>query len=149
MGINLRSKRIFNLFNISLLFFLTISEINHLNKKSFANAKPKATQQDLYLYKQMGASYLCKAINDKIDFDFKKALAISTYTFAEVIFSKHGNLIEGAGKEKLPNERVLMIGEIEILNSSIKICPKLIPNEVKKSFEETINKLKDIENKKK
>ena len=149
MGINLRSKEILNLFNISLLFFLTISEINHLNKKSFANAKPKATPQDLYLYKQMGASYLCKAINDKIDFDFKKALAISTYTFAEVIFSKHGNLIEGAGKEKLPNERVLMIGEIEILNSSIKICPKLIPNDVKKSFEETINKLKDIENKKK
>ena len=149
MDINLRLKRIFNLFNIPLLFFLTICEINILNKESFANTKPKATQQDLFLYKQMGASYLCKAINETIDLDFKKAIAISTYTFAEVIFSKHGNLIEGAGKEKLTNEKVLMIGEIEILNSSIKICPELIPNDVKKSFEKTINKLKKLENKKK
>ena len=149
MGINLRLKRIFNLFNIPLLFFLTICEINILNKESFANTKPKATQQDLFLYKQMGASYLCKAINERIDLDFKKAIAISTYTFAEVIFSKHGNLIEGAGKEKLTNEKVLMIGEIEILNSSIKICPELIPNDVKKSFEKTIKKLKKLENKKK
>ena len=148
MGINLRLKRIFNLFNIPLLFFLTICEINILNKESFANTKPKATQQDLFLYKQMGASYLCKAINEKIDFDFKKALAISTFTFAEVIFSKHDNIIEGASKEKLTTEKVLYIGEVEILNSAIKICPKQIPNDVKKSFKEAINKFKKQGNKK-
>ena len=149
MGINLGLKRIFNLFNIPLLFFLTICEINILNKESFANTKPKATQQDLFLYKQMGASYLCKSINDKIDFDFNKAFAVSTYTFAEVIFSKHGNLIQEAGKEKLTTDRVLYIGEIEILNSAIKICPKQIPNDVKKRFEETLKKLKKEKNKKK
>ena len=88
-------------------------------------------------------------INDKIDFDFNKAFAVATYTFAEVIFSKHGNLIKEAGKEKLTPERVLFIGEIEILNSAIKICPKQIPNDVKKRFEETLNKLKKRSNKKK
>ena len=97
----------------------------------------------------MGASYLCKSINDKIDFDFKKAFAVSTYTFAEVIFSKHGNLIQEAGNEKLTTQRVLYIGEIEILNSAIKICPKQIPNEVKKRFEETIKNLKKQNNKNK
>ena len=142
MGINFRTKRFFNLLNMPLLLYLIFIEINNLNIKSYANTKPQATQQDLFLYKQMGASYLCKAINDKIDLDFNKALAISTYTFAEVIFSKHGNLIQGAGNEKLTTDRVLYIGEIEILNSAIKICPKQIPNEVKKSFEETLNKLK-------
>ena len=96
----------------------------------------------------MGASYLCKAISEKIDFDFNKALAISTYTFAEVIFSKHGNLIQQAGKEKLTTQRVLYIGEIEILNSAIKICPKQIPNDVKKRFEKTLDKLKKQKNKK-
>ena len=146
MGISFRSKRVLNLLNIPLLFYLII-EVNLLNKKSYANIKPEATQQDLFLYKQMGASYLCKAINDKIDFDFNKALAISTYTFAEVIFSKHDNLIQGAGNEKLTTERVLYIGEMEILNSAIKICPKQIPNDVKNSFEETLNKLKTQENK--
>ena len=149
MVINFKSKTIFNLLKIPLLFYLTISEIYTLNKRSYSNTKPQATQQDIFLYKQMGASYLCKAISEKIDFDFNKALAISTYTFAEVIFSKHGNLIQGAGKEKLKTERVLFIGEIEILNSAIKICPKQIPNDIKKRFEETLNNLKkqNIKNK--
>ena len=148
MGINFRKRKFFNVINITLLFYLTICEINIFNKRVFANTKPAATEQDIFLYKQMGASYLCKAINDKIDFDFKKSLAISTYTFAEVIFSKHGNLIEATGKEKLTTERVLFIGEIQILDSAIKICPKQIPNDVKKSFKETLNKLKKLENKK-
>ena len=97
----------------------------------------------------MGASYLCKSINDKIDFDFKKAFAVSTSTFAEVIFSKHGNLIKEVGKEKLPMERVLYIGEIEILNSAIKICPKQIPSNIKKEFEKTLKRIKKQKNKKK
>ena len=148
MSTNFQSKKFFNLLNIPLIFYLIICEINILNKRLYANTKPPASQQDLFLYKQMGASYLCKAINEKIDLDFQKALAISTYTYAEVIFSKHGNLIQETPKEKLDSKRVLYIGEIEILNSAIKICPKQIPNDVKKSFEKTLKKLKNLENKK-
>ena len=149
MGINFYSKKSFNLLNISLLFYLTICEINILNKRLYANTKPEASQKDLFLYKQMGASYLCKAINKKIDLDFQKALAVSTYTYAEVIFSKHGNLVQGAGKEKLTTKRVLYVGELEILDSAIKLCPKLIPNNVKKNFEKTVKKINKLQNKKK
>ena len=159
MNINFRTKNLFNLLNIPLLFCLTILEIDIFNKRLLANTKPQASQQDIFLYKQMGASYLCKALNDKIDFDFNKALTVSTYTFAEVIFSKHGNLIqeteeekvettEEAGTEKLTTPKVLYIGEIEILNSAIKICPKQIPNDVKKSFEKALKNLKKQKNKK-
>ena len=148
MGNYLRSKKFFNLLNIPLLIYLTICEINIFNKRVFANTKPQASPQDLFLYKQMGASYLCKALNEKIDFDFKKSLAVSTYTFAEVIFSKHGNLIQGISEEKLSTDRVLFLGELEILDSAIKICPKQIPSDVKKNFEETLNKLKKSDNKK-
>ncbi len=148
MSTNFRKKKFLNLFNIPLLFFLTICEINFLNKRLYANSQLQASQEDVFLYKQMGASFLCKSINNKIDFDFNKALAVSTYTFAEVIFSKHGNLIQEAGKEKLTTQRVLYIGEIEILNSAIKICPKEIPNDVKKRFKETLNMLKKQKNKK-
>jgi len=142
MNTNLGSKKFLNFFNFTLLFFLTISEIDFLNKKLYANTKPPASQQDIFLYKQMGASYLCKSLNEKIDFDFEKAFAVSTHTFAEVIFSKHGNLIQGSENEKLTSKRILFIGEIEILNSAIKICPKQIPSDVKKKFKETINKIK-------
>ena len=149
MSTNFRSKKFFNLFNIPLFFYLTIFEINFLNKRLDANTKLPASQEDIFLYKQMGASYLCKSINDKIDFDFKKAFAVSTYTFAEVIYSKHGNLIKEAGKEKLTMERVLYIGEIEILNSAIKICPKQIPTNIKKEFKKTLNKINKQKTKKK
>ena len=149
MGIYFRSKKIFNLLNIPLLLYLIFCEINILNKRLYANTKPQASKEDIFLYKQMGASFLCKSINDKIDFDFNKAFAVSTYTFAEVIFSKHGNLIKEAGNEKLTTQRVLYIGEIEILNSAIKICPKQIPNDIKKRFEETLDNLKKQNNKKK
>ena len=148
MSINFRTKNLFNLLNIPLLIYLTTLEINIFNKRLLANTKPQASQQDIFLYKQMGASYLCKALNDKINFDFNKALTVSTYTFAEVIFSKHGNLIQEAGAEKLTTPKVLYIGEIEILNSAIKICPKQIPREVKKSFEKALKNLKKQKNKK-
>ena len=149
MGIYFRSKKIFNLLNIPLLLYLIFCEINILNKRLYANTKPQASKEDVFLYKQMGASFLCKSINDKIDFDFNKAFAVSTFTFAEVIFSKHGNLIKDAGNEKLTTQRVLYIGEIEILNSAIKICPKQIPNDIKKRFEDTLDNLKKQNNKKK
>ena len=149
MGIFFQSKKFLNLLNIPLLLYLIFYEINILNKRLYANTKPQASKEDVFLYKQMGASFLCKSINDKIDFDFKKAFAVSTYTFAEVIFSKHGNLIKEAGNEKLTTQRVLYIGEIEILNSAIKICPKQIPNDVKKRFEETLNNLKKQTNRNK
>ena len=149
MGIFFQSKKFLNLLNIPLLLYLIFYEINILNKRLYANTKPQASKEDVFLYKQMGASFLCKSINDKIDFDFNKAFAVSTYTFAEVIFSKHGNLIQEAGNEKLTTQRVLYIWEIEILNSAIKICPKQIPNDIKKRFEETLNNLKkqNIKNK--
>ena len=149
MGITFRSKKFFKLLNIPLLFYLAICETSIINKGLLAKTKPQASQQDIFLYKQMGASYLCKAINDKIDFDFKKAFAVSTSTFAEVIFSKHGSLIKEAGKEKLTMERVLYIGEIEILNSAIKICPKQVPSDIKKEFEKTLKRIKKQKNKKK
>ena len=148
MGIYFQSKKFINLLNIPLLLYLIFCEINILNKRLYANTKPPASKEDVFLYKQMGASFLCKSINDKIDFDFNKAFAVSTYTFAEVIFSKHGNLIQEAGKEKLTTQRVLYIGEIEILNSAIQICPKQVPNDVKKRFEKTLNNLKKQNNKK-
>ena len=148
MSISFRSKKFFNVLNIPLLLYLIFCEINILNKRLYANTKPQASKEDVFLYKQMGASFLCKSINDKIDFDFNKAFAVSTYTFAEVIFSKHGNLIKEAGKEKLTSDRVLYIGEIEILNSAINICPKQIPNDVKKAFKKTLNTLKKETNKK-
>ena len=145
MFINFYSKKFFKVITLSGFICLVLFEINLLNKKLLANTKPFATAQDVYLYKQMGASYLCKAISDKIGLDFPKAFAISTITFAEVVSSKHGGVVESADKEKLSNERLIFVGELEILSSALKICPGLIPKDVKNQFEKTVNNLKKLE----
>ena len=145
MRLSFLSKNFFKFISLSGFFCLVLLEINLINKKVLANSKPFATAQDVYLYKQMGASYLCKAISDKIGLDFEKAFVISTVTFAEVVLSKHGGVFEAADKEKLSNERLIFIGELEILSSALKICPKIIPTDVKKQFEETVKNLKKQE----
>ena len=145
MLINLYSKKIFKLITLSRFICLVLFEINLLNKKIVTNTKPFATTQNVYLYKQIGASYLCTAINDKIGLDFGKAFANSSITFAEVVSAKHGGVVETEDKEKLSNERLIFVGQLEILNSALKICPGLIPKEVKKEFEKTVNNLKKLE----
>ena len=145
MSLNMLSKRFLKIITLSGFICLVLLEINPINKKLFANTKPFAKAEDVFLYKQMGASYLCKAISDKIGLNFEKAFAISTITFAEVVLSKHGGVFEAANKEKLSNERLIFIGELEILSSALKICPKIIPTDVKKQYEETVNSLKKQE----
>ena len=62
MSINLNSKRILKLLGISLIVPFTIFEINAINKQIKAEKKLiAASEKDIFLYRQMGASYLCIA----------------------------------------------------------------------------------------
>ena len=58
-----------------------------------------ASEKDLFLYRQMGASYLC--IASKADVDFNKGLGIASATFANVIIGKHGGAIKELGNKNL------------------------------------------------
>ena len=84
MGIIFYSKRFLNLLSVSLFITFAFFEINTLNKptKSEKNLIA-ASEKDLFLYRQMGASYLC--ISSKAEVDFKKGLGIASATFANVI----------------------------------------------------------------
>ena len=64
MVINFNSKRILKLLFIYIIAFLPLFEVNTINKqiKSEKNLIA-ATEKDLFLYRQMGASYLCKCNN--------------------------------------------------------------------------------------
>ena len=62
MDINFYSKKILNLLGISLTLPLIIFEINTINKQIHAEKNLiAASEKDLFLYRQMGASYLCIA----------------------------------------------------------------------------------------
>ena len=140
MGINYYSKRILKLFLSSLIFPLTILEFNTINKQIKAEKNLiAASEKDLFLYRQMGASYLC--IASKADVDFNKGLGIASATFANVIIGKHGGTIKALGDEKLDEKKLYNAGTFQIVGSALNICPESIPNNIKNDYEKRLKQI--------
>ena len=140
MGINFYSKRILKLVGISLILLFPIIEINTINKQIKAETKlSAASEKDLFLYRQMGASYLCIASKAKVDFD--KGVGVASATFANVIVGKHGGVIKALGKEKLDEKKLYNAGTFQIIGSALNICPESIPDKIKKDYEKKLKRL--------
>ena len=140
MGINFYSKRILNLLGISLIIPFTFFEINLLNREIKAEKNLiAASEKDLFLYRQMGASYLC--IASKAEVDFKKGLGIASATFANVIIGKHGGAIKELGNEKLDEKKLYNAGTFQIVGSALNICPESIPKNIKNDYEKRLKQL--------
>ena len=141
MGINFYSKKILKLLGISLFIPFTFFELNTINKQTKAQENlSAASEKDLFLYRQMGASYLC--IASKAEVDFNKGLGIASATFANVIIGKHGGVIKDLGNEKLDEKRLYNAGTFQIVGSALKICPDSIPKKIKKEYEKKVKEFK-------
>ena len=140
MSINLDSKRILKLLGISLIMPFTIFEINAINKQIKAEKKLiAASEKDIFLYRQMGASYLC--IASKAEVDFKKGLGIASATFTNVIIGKHGGAIKELGNEKIDEKKLYNAATFQIIGSAINICPESIPKNIKNDYEKSLKEL--------
>ena len=137
MDINFYSKKFFKFLGIGVIIPLLLTEINSINKevKSEKN-QIAASEKDLFLYRQMGASYLC--IASKAEVDFKKGLGIASATFANVIIGKHGGAIEELGNEKLDEKKLYNAGTFQIVGSALNICPESIPKNIKNDYEKRL-----------
>ena len=125
--------KIIKLLGISFILPFTFFEINQINYKIKAEKNLiAATEKDLFLYRQMGASYLC--IASKAEVDFKKGLGIASATFANVIIGKHGGVIKELGNEKLNEKKLYNAGTFQIVGSALNICPESIPKDIKNDF---------------
>ena len=134
------SKKILGLLGISLIIPLTLSENNLLNQQIKAESNlVAASEKDLFLYRQMGASYLC--IASKAEVDFKKGLGIASATFANVIIGKHGGAIEELGNEKLDEKKLYNAGTFQIVGSALNICPESIPKNIRKDYEKRLKQI--------
>ena len=130
-------RRINKLLGIALILFLTIFEINTPNKKIKAEKNlAAASDKDLFLYRQMGASYLC--ISSKAEVDFKKGLGIASATFTNVIMGKHGGAIQQLGNKKLDQKKLYQAGTVQILESALDICPESVPKNIKNDYEKKL-----------
>ena len=130
---------------ISIIVSLTNLDIYSVNNQIKAEKNlTAASEKDLFLYRQMGASYLC--IASKAEVDFKKGLGIASATFANVIIGKHGGAIKELGNEKLDQKKLYNAGTFQIVGSALNICPENIPNNIKNDYEK---RLKQIANERK
>ena len=123
-----------------MVTFFAFFEINTINKQIKAEKNLiAASEKDLFLYRQMGASYLC--IASKADVDFKKGLGIASATFANVIIGKHDGLIKELGDEKLNQKKLYNSGTFQIVGSALNICPESIPKGIKNDYEKSLKQL--------
>jgi len=140
MGINYYFKKALKLFSMSLIVPLSLFEINTVSNQIKAEKNlMAASEKDLFLYRQMGASYLC--IASKAEVDFNKGLGIASATFANVIIGKHGGLIEELGNEKLDEKKLYNAGLFQIVGSALNICPKSIPKNIKNDYEKRLKEI--------
>jgi len=137
------NKRLRSIF-LPIIFSSFLFDINFLHKGSYAAEEiAPADEKDLYLYKGMGASYLC--IASKAGIDFPKAVGVATATYVQVLEGKHGGLIKELGKDKLERKKLFAGAEFQIVSTAMKYCPDSVPKDVTKK----VNKiLKDTKKKK-
>ena len=141
MGIKFYSKRLIKLLGISsfIIPFIFFGN-NSINKQIKAeNNLIAASEKDLFLYRQMGASYLC--IASRAEVDFNKGLGIASATFANVIIGKHGGAIKELGNEKLDEKKLYNAGTFQIVGSALNICPESIPKNIKNDYEKRLKEL--------
>tara|TARA_A100001388_G_C28446699_1_gene346696 strand:+ start:108 stop:548 length:441 start_codon:yes stop_codon:yes gene_type:complete len=140
MGINFYSKKILKFLSIGTIISFSLCDLNIINKQLKAEKNLiAASEKDLFLYRQMGASYLC--IASKAEVDFNKGLGIASATFANVIIGKHGGAIKELGNQKLDEKKLYNAGTFQIVGSALKICPESIPNKIKKDYEKRVKQL--------
>ena len=140
MSINFYSKRFLKLFGIYLILSFVTFEINTIKNQIKAEENLiAASEKDLFLYRQMGASYLC--ISSKAEVDFNKGLGIASATFANVIIGKHGGAIKELGSKKLDEKKLYNAGTFQIVGSALNICPESIPKNIKNDYEKKLKEL--------
>jgi len=140
MGINFYSKIFIKLIGISVTLLFPLVESNTIIKQIKADTKlTAASEKDIFLYRQMGASYLCIASRAEVDFD--KGIGVASATFANVIIGKHDGVIKALGKEKLDEKKLYNAGTFQIIGSALNICPESIPEKVKKDYEKRVKQI--------
>ena len=140
MNISFYSKRILKSLGIAIVIPFIFLEINTISKQIKAEKNlVAASEKDLFLYRQMGASYLC--IASKAEVDFNKGLGIASATFANVIIGKHGGAIKELGSKKLDEKKLYNAGTFQIVGSALNICPESIPKNIKNDYEKRLKQL--------
>jgi len=106
-----------------------------------SNKQPPATDDDIFLYRGIGASFLCNARSAGVE--FPKAVGIAAATYAQVLNGRHGGFVSSAGDNKLTNKQLFAGAEFQVITGALQYCPKEVPDDVKAKVQEAIDKQKN------
>ena len=109
--------------------------------KEEVSKQAPATDDDVFLYRGIGASFLCNARSAGVE--FPKAVGIAAATYAQVLNGRHGGVVASAGEKKLTNKQLFAGAEFQIITGALQYCPKEVPDDVKAKVQEAIDKQKD------
>ncbi len=107
---------------------------------------PPATNEDVFLYRGMGSSYVCNARAAGVE--FPKAVGIAAATYVQVLSGRHGGVVASAGDKKLTNKQLFSGAEFQIITGAMTFCPKEVPADVKAKVEEAMKKQQEKSKKK-
>ena len=149
MSLKFLSGKFLRIISFSLIPLSLLMDVNFRNNEVLANKKLiPADDEDLYLYKGMGASYLC--IAEKAGVEFPKALGVATATYVQVLEGKHGGLIKELGDTKLERKQLFAGAEFQIVSTAMNYCPDSIPKDVSQKVNDLLKAdLKSKKNNKK
>ena len=137
MDTNFHPKIFLKFLSIGFLISFSLFDLHSSNKQIKAEKNViAASEKDIFLYRQMGASYLC--IASKAEVDFNKGLGIASATFANVIIGKHGGAIEELGNKKLDEKKLYNAGTFQIVGSALNICPESVPKNIKNDYKKRL-----------
>tara|TARA_B100000029_G_scaffold509105_1_gene597524 strand:+ start:479 stop:880 length:402 start_codon:yes stop_codon:yes gene_type:complete len=115
------------------------SGANFKTSKTQAGGKQSpASDDDVFLYRGIGSSFLCNARSAGVE--FPKAVGIAAATYAQVLNGRHGGFVTSAGDKKLSNKQLFAGAEFQIITGALQYCPKQVPEDVKEKVKAAIEK---------
>ena len=146
MTLKFFSGKFLRIISFPLILLSLLMDVNLRNNDVLANKKLiPADDKDLYLYRGMGASYLC--IAEKAGVEFPKALGVATATYVQVLEGKHGGLIKELGDTKLERKQLFAGAEFQIVSTAMNYCPDSIPKDVSQKVNNLLNENTNIKKK--
>ena len=142
MTLKFFSGKFLRIISFPLILLSLLMDVNYRNNEVLANKKLiPADNNDLFLYKGMGATYFCLAAKQGVDFN--TAIGVAAATYAQVLEGKHGGLVKELGDTKLDRKQLFAGARDQIIITSINICPDDIPEDISKQVNDLLERNKD------
>ncbi len=102
--------------------------------------KEPATEEELFLYRAIGATYICVA--RELDIEFSKASAIATITYVNILEGKHGGKMKGVRDKTFTRKELIFGANNQLIPAAVEYCPKQVPSKTKKQVKKLLKELK-------